>query len=154
MYLSSGSKNGVAWPLRVDLVDAAVRRGADVEAAVRRRRERVDFHLGAVEEHRAVAVAIDAHDLAVVAGAEEHRLVRPGEHRPDKRHAGVVHAPHLGPEHQAAVFVDRQVLDVAAEEIGLRRGLPEAGRRAGERSDSRASRGETVARRGRRPLCS
>ena len=43
--------------------------------------------------------------------------------------AGIVHARQLGTERQAAVLVDRQLLDFAAQEVGLRRRLPEPGRR-------------------------
>ena len=112
----------------VDLVDASIGRSADVNCARRRRRQRVHFHLAAVVEHRAFAGAIHANHLAVVTGAEKHRPVGRRERGPYERHTGVVNAGQLGAQRQAAVLVNRQLIDIAAQEIGLGRRLPEARR--------------------------
>ena len=96
------------------------------------------FHLAAVEEHLASAAAIDADDFALVPGTQEERFIGPRQDRPYEGHTGIVDGAHLGAEHQPSVLVNREMLDVAAEEIGLRGGLPEAGRGAdGQRRDGK-----------------
>src|SRR5262249_11278025 len=90
-----------------------------------RQRERVRLELGAVEEQRAFALRVDAEDLALVAGADEQRAVRRGDHRPQERRRSLVDLLGDRTERQLSVGVDREVLDVALEELTLRRCLEE-----------------------------
>ena len=112
-------------PRRVDLVDLAVRRRADVDAAAGRRRDRVDLELVGVEEHRAAARGVDPVDLAFVAAAGVERAVRRVDDRPEERRARVVDGGRGRAERQPAEGVDREVLDLAAQELALGRDLPE-----------------------------
>ena len=121
MYLSSGSKNVFDVPSAATVIDLAVRGGGDVQAALRRRRDRVHFELRRVEERGDLAVAGDLQDLAFVAAAGPQRAVGAGDDRPQERRGGLAEHRRGRAEEHAAVAVDGQVLDVAFEEIGLRR---------------------------------
>jgi hypothetical protein len=85
----------------------------------------VGLELGAVEEQRSFALRIDSKDLALVAGADEQRAVGLRDHRPQKRRRRLEHELGGLAERQLAVAVNRQVLDVALEKIGLGRRLEE-----------------------------
>src|SRR4029077_14984843 len=78
---------------------------------------------------RAFALRVDAEDLAFVAGPDEQRAVGGRHHRPEKRRGRLVHQLGDGTQRELTVAVDREVLDVAFEEIGLAHGLEELRRR-------------------------
>ena len=103
----------------IDLVDSALRRRCDVEPAVRRRRERVHLELVAVEQQRPFSLRIDLVHLAFVARADKQRPIGSGRDRPQRGRRCFVHQLDGRPEHELAVTVDRQVLDIAFQEIGL-----------------------------------
>jgi hypothetical protein len=86
----------------------------------------VHFHLGAVVEHRRPAAWLHLEHLAVVTRAQEQRSVGAGDGGPDERRAGIVHPRQLRSQHQAAVLVDRQLIDFTAQEVRLRGRLPES----------------------------
>ncbi len=109
----------------IDLVDLAVWGGADVQPAVRRGRERVGFELRGVEEEGALALGVDLEHLAFVAGAREQRPVRARDQRPEEGRRRFVHQLGRGPEHELAMAIDREALDIAFQEVGLRRRLEE-----------------------------
>src|SRR4029078_7695427 len=115
-----------------DVVDPGVGRSADEGPAARRERERVHFHLRRVEEVRGLAVAPDLQDLAFVAGAGPQRTVGAGEDRPEERGRSLGNLRRGRTEEDAAVAVDREVVYVTLEEIGLRRDRPERRRRGRE----------------------
>src|SRR4030095_10389552 len=75
------------------------------------------------------ALRVDLEDASFVAGADEQRAVGLRDHRPQKRRRRLVDELGRRAERQLAAAVDRQVFDVAFEEIVLRRGLEELGRR-------------------------
>ena len=81
--------------------------------AVGRRRERVRFELGAVEEHRALALRVDAVDLAFVAGADKQRAVGPRHHGPEKRRRRLV--DQLGHRAERELAVNRRDAGRATE---------------------------------------
>ena len=83
------------------------------------------LELGAVEEHRAFAVAIDPEDLAFVAGADEERPVAARDHGPEKWRGGLVDQLVGRADGQLAARVDRQAVEIAFEEVGLGRDLEE-----------------------------
>ena len=112
-------------PVALDPVDLAVGGGADVQAAVGRQRQRVGFQFRAVEEQRALALRVDPKHLALVARADEQRAVGRRHHRPEERRRGLVHQLGDRAERQLSVVVDREVLDVAFQEVVLCRGLKE-----------------------------
>ena len=122
MYLSSGSKKIFDVPSARDLVDLAVGRGGDVEAAARRRRDRVHLELGGVEERRHLAVAADLGAPCPRCRCRPTACRRASATTVHRNGAAVsAETDAVGPEEDAAVAVDRQVLDVALEEIGLGR---------------------------------
>ena len=114
-----------ALAVAIDIVNAAVRRRADVDTAIRRESQRMHFELSTVEEHRAFALRVDPEHFAFVAGADEQRAIRLSDHRPEERRGGFIHQLRRRSERQLPVTVDREVVDVAFEEIGLRGGLEE-----------------------------
>jgi hypothetical protein len=91
----------------------------------------VYFHLGRVEERRRLAVARDLQHLSFVARARPERAVGAGHERPDERRGGLGDLRRGRAEKDASVAVDRQVLDISLEEVGLRGDRPE--RRDGRR---------------------
>src|SRR5262249_20729801 len=134
---------GVEKRLRVavaiDEIDLSVRRRRDEQPAVRRRCERVDFQLGAVEEQRPLALRVDLEDFAFVAAADKQRAVGLRGDRPQKRRGRFVHELGRRSERELAAAVDRQIVDVTLEELGLRRGLEEFRRGSLDRKRERDS---------------
>ena len=145
-----GIEEGRGLALGIHLVDAAVGRGADVEAAAGRRpparalpsrccrRTRVPWPL------RSTRITLPS--LPVPRNTAPSA---PASMRPDERHARVVHRRQLRSERQPPVFIDRELIDFAAEKVGLGRRLPEArrGRKGGHREHAggqgRANQGST-----------
>ena len=85
-----------------------------------RKRDRMDFEFGRVEEDGSGAVRRVSIHAAIVARAGEDRPVRGGGERPEKRRHAVTNGRGRGTEHDPAVLVDRQTLDIAFEQVGLR----------------------------------
>ena len=129
----------------VDLVDFAVRRRPDVEHAVGCHGKRVNLQFGAVEEHRPFAVGAHPIHLALVAGAEVERAVSSGRNRPDKRRRRLVDEVDGRAEHELTAGINRQIVDFALQEIGLRGGLEKLRGRGVQRSSEK--RGKQRARR-------
>src|SRR5262245_10798966 len=128
-------EEGGRLPAAIDLVDLSVWRGRHVQAAVRRRRDRVRLELRGVEERRPFALPVDLEDPAFIPGPDKQRPVASRHQRPDKRRRGFVDELGRLAEQQLPSTVDRQVLDVALEKIGLRRGKKELRRRGLGRDD-------------------
>ena len=129
MYGSGGSKKTVERPVASTRYTLPFGDVADEQAAVGRRRQCVDLQFVGVEEHAAAAGGIHEQHLAVVARADERAAVGTRRERPEKRRVGVVDRRRHRAERQPAVGIDRQTLDVAAQEVGLGRDLPERGQR-------------------------
>ena len=72
-----------------------------------------------VEEDRPLARRIDAVDLALVTAACVNGPVGSGDHRPDERSVGFVDRRRRRAERQSSEGIDREVLDLPAEELGL-----------------------------------
>ena len=89
-----------------DLIDPSVRRRADVEAAVRRRRQRVHLELRGVKEGREFSVLADLEDLPFVSAAGPQRSIWPGDDRPQKRSGRFGEHRRGGSGEHAAVAVD------------------------------------------------
>ena len=140
MYLSSGSKKRLRRAVRGDLVDAAVGRGRHIQAATRRRRQRMNLELVRIEERGDLAVARNPEDLSFVAGARPQRAVRAGDQRPQEGRRRLGDLRRARSEEHASVAVNREVLDVALEEVGLRRDRPER-RRGGNQGRRRQADG-------------
>ncbi len=97
---------------------------------------------------RAFARRIDAVHLAFVSRADEERPVASGHDGPDKRRRRFVDQLDRRPERELAASVDGQVVDLALQEVGLRRGLKELGR--GRVQDGASERGGSTQRQEKR----
>ena len=143
MYLSSGSSTRSTHPSH--------RRGRSCRRATCPRRARPSGRAPAraprarcIEELATPAVGSEPEHLAVVAAAGVDRSVGGGHEPPQKWRGAVARGRDSRPEQQAAVHVDREVLDLAAEKVGLRGHLPEP--RAGGVCSARGERDETDGR--------
>ncbi len=92
--------------VRVDDVDLAVGRGADVHATFRRRSQGMCFELRRVEEGRDGAVAGNFQDLSLVAAAGQDGTVGRRNDRPEKGSGRLTHERSRRPEKDAAIDVD------------------------------------------------
>jgi hypothetical protein len=63
--------------------------------------------------------SVDLEDLPLVPGAEEERAVGSGHQSPDERRGRFVDQLGRWTKQQLSAAVDRQVLDVAFEKVGL-----------------------------------
>lgn len=144
MVLLVGIEERLRRAVGCDLIDLAVWRRGDVQPAIRRRSDGVDFQFGRVEEGRELSVLRDAEDLALVAGARPERAVCARDHRPEEGGRRVGDDRRGRAEEHPAVAVDRKVLDVSLQEIRLRRNRPERRHRGVEPrgQDSRQDAGD------------
>ncbi len=85
-----------------------------------------------IEERRQLAVLADAEDLAFVARSGPERAVGVSDDAPEKWRRRFGQQRRRGPGEDAPVAVDRKVLDVPFQEVGLRRDGPERRRRCGD----------------------
>ena len=112
--------------LCVHSINTSVGGGGDVEPPVWRGGQRVHFHFSAVVEHGALTGSIDPDHLAVVAGAQKHRAV-PAQRLVQtngRRRRGLATVRDRASGDRAH---RSRLIDVAAQKIGLRGGLPDPG---------------------------